>query len=133
MASIENLKRLTSAEARIQGEKGGIASGKARREKRDMQKMAQMMLERVLTGQQIDRTLGEQAESLIGEDRTAMAVMIGKQILEACEGNTKAFETLRDTAGYKPKDQLEVAADIMTEADRALVNKVSKRLEKEEK
>lgn len=45
MANIENLKVPTSEEARKYGRKGGIASGKARREKKTMRETLEMLLE----------------------------------------------------------------------------------------
>lgn len=45
MANIENLKVPTSEEARENGRKGGIASGKARREKKTMRETLEMLLE----------------------------------------------------------------------------------------
>lgn len=45
MANIENLKVPTSEEAREYGRKGGIASGKARREKKTMRETLEMLLE----------------------------------------------------------------------------------------
>lgn len=45
MANIENLKVPTSEEARENGRKGGIASGKARREKKTMRETLELLLE----------------------------------------------------------------------------------------
>lgn len=45
MANEQNLKRPTASEARERGSKGGKASGKARREKADLRKMAQQVLD----------------------------------------------------------------------------------------
>lgn len=50
-------------------------------------------------------------------------------ILHGYNGNMKAVEYTRDTIGEKPKDSIEVTADIMTDADRALLDKVNKRLQ----
>jgi len=47
VANIENLRVLTSEEAREIGRKGGIASGEARREKATMKKTLEMLLETV--------------------------------------------------------------------------------------
>ena len=47
----------------------------------------------------------------------------------AVGGNMKAYELIRDTYGDKPIDKVEVSADIMTDADRALMEKISKRLD----
>lgn len=44
MANIENLKVPTSEEARINGRKGGIASGKARAEKKSLREKAKLLM-----------------------------------------------------------------------------------------
>ena len=49
---------------------------------------------------------------------------------KALEGNVSAFECIRDTIGEKPAN--EMALDIMTEADRKLIENVSRRLEAQE-
>ena len=49
-------------------------------------------------------------------------------VQEAGKGSYKHYETLRDTAGFKPKDEVGITADIMTDADRSLLDKVSGRL-----
>ena len=45
MANKQNLKVPTSSEARRNGKKGGINSGKARREKRDLKKLMELWME----------------------------------------------------------------------------------------
>ena len=47
-------------------------------------------------------------------------------------GDTKAATFVRDTAGEKPVDQQEISANVMTDADRALLAKVSKRVDSTE-
>jgi|GEM_PF-573658 len=47
-------------------------------------------------------------------------------------GDTKAATFVRDTAGEKPVDQQEISANVMTDADRALLAKVSKRVDTED-
>ena len=44
MANIDNLKVPTSEEARINGRKGGIASGKARAEKKSLREKAKLLM-----------------------------------------------------------------------------------------
>lgn len=44
MANIENLKVPTSEEARINGRKGGIASGEARRQKKSLREKAKLLM-----------------------------------------------------------------------------------------
>ena len=44
----------------------------------------------------------------------------------ALNGSFKCFEAVRDTAGFKPKNEVELNADIMTDADKALIDKALK-------
>ena len=75
----------------------------------------------------ITEILGDSQE-LIGDNRDAGTVMIAKMIQTAMAGSFKAAEFVRDTAGYKPKNEVELQADIMTDQDRSLLDKVSHRL-----
>lgn len=86
MANEQNLVRLTTEKAREIGKLGGIASGKAKKEKK-------------LFKQAIEEKLGQSLDS-----------MVEAMIKQANEGNVKAFEVLRDTAGQNPdkiKDEVE--------------------------
>lgn len=69
---------------------GGEASGKARRENADLRKIAQILL-------------GEEYK----EGLTNAQAMTLAQLQKALEGDTKAFEVLRDTAGQKPVQVVE--------------------------
>ena len=86
MANEQNLVRLTTEKAREIGKLGGIASGKAKKEKK-------------LFKQAIEEKLGQSLDT-----------MVDAMIKQASEGNVKAFEVLRDTAGQNPdkiKDEVE--------------------------
>lgn len=86
MANEQNLVRLTTEKAREIGRLGGVASGKAKKEKK-------------LFKQAIEEKLGQSLET-----------MVDAMIKQANEGNVKAFEVLRDTAGQNPdkiKDEVE--------------------------
>jgi hypothetical protein len=83
-----NLKPVqTKEEARERGRKGGIASGKARRER---------------------KTLKEELLALLSNGDTQEKISLSL-IQQALEGNTKAFEIIRDTVGEKPKEEIEVS------------------------
>ena len=60
---------------------------------------------------------------------TLLTARMVKAVIE--DGNVRAMEYLRDTSGNKPTERKEIKADIMTESDRALIEKVSKRIEEE--
>ncbi len=78
-----NLRVPTSEEAREIGRKGGIASGKARRERKTLREELLLLLEKGDTQEKISLAM----------------------IKEALDGNTKAFEVIRDTIGEKPIDK----------------------------
>lgn len=86
MANESNLKPVrTKSEARRRGKKGGIASGKVRKER---------------------KALREELLLLLSKDDTQEKVSLAL-IKQALNGNTKAFEVIRDTIGEKPSDKLE--------------------------
>lgn len=82
----ENLKRLSSDEARENGRKGGIKSGEVRRERKALKEELLYLLEQGNTQEKISLAL----------------------IKQALKGNVKAFETIRDTIGEKPTDKQEI-------------------------
>lgn len=89
----ENLKPIKSeSEAREKGSKGGKASGEARREKRLFQ-------------QAILAALKAPTES----GATLLQDIVAAQIKRALEGDTRAFEAIRDTSGEKPTDKVEAS------------------------
>lgn len=74
-------------EAEKNGKKGGIASGKSRRDR---------------------KTLKEELLLLLSQGDTQKSVTVA--LLEkAMSGDTKAFEVIRDTIGEKPVDKVIVA------------------------
>lgn len=97
--------------------------------KRSLNDIAKTMLTIELSKRSINEILGDSQE-LIGDNRDAGTVMIAKMIQTAMAGSFKAAEFVRDTAGYKPenKSQLELNANIMTDEDRSLLDKVNQRL-----
>lgn len=86
----------TTEEQQEIARKGGIASGKARREKKKLRES----LEELLAKTQI----GENGEELTGAD--AISIKLFEQALK---GNVKAFMTIRDTVGEKPVEKVQVA------------------------
>ena len=85
MANNENLKLIQSgSEAREKGKKGGIESGKTRRAR---------------------KTLREELLALLKSGNTQSRLSLAL-IEKAMNGDTKAFEVIRDTIGEKPKDEV---------------------------
>lgn len=97
MANEQNLKpnsKRSPKEVRENGAKGGIASGEARRRKRDLKLAIQMLLEQEIEGKN-------------GEIKTGAEAIAVAQFKKALKGDTRAFEVLRDTAGQKPIEKVE--------------------------
>ena len=98
MANEQNLKHFTSDQSHEKavenGRKGGKASGESKRAR---------------------KTLREELLALLSQDiRTEDGGKVNTQVAmstsiikEALDGNTKAFEIIRDTIGEKPVDKVE--------------------------
>lgn len=95
----DNLKKFTSEQSREKakenGKKGGIASGEAKRRKRDLKLAMQALLEADVK----DKRTGE---VMSGAEAIALA-----QYRKAMKGDAKAFELVRDTSGQKPVEKVE--------------------------
>ena len=76
------------------GKKGGIASGEARRAKRDLRKAMELLLEK-------------EFRDAKGGSKSGAELLAFKQFQKALDGDTRAFEVVRDTAGQKPIERIE--------------------------
>lgn len=83
--SMANLTPKSSTEARRNGAKGGKASGEAKRRR---------------------KTLKEELLAML-EDPDVQEGITVSLIKQAKEGNTKAYEIIRDTIGEKPIERIE--------------------------
>jgi hypothetical protein len=93
-------------EAAENGRKGGIASGEARREKANLKKQLQIFLE-------------EDIADKHGNVMTGAEMMVKVAVKEMSKGNPKFWELIRDTAGFKPIDKIQV-----TEIDQQAIDEV---------
>ena len=93
MAGIENLRVPTSEEARINGRKGGIASGEARKRRKAFKEALLLALET----KKDDKTIQD-----IGIDALMEKYMLG---------DLDAFKVVRDTVGEKPTDKVDLGQE----------------------
>lgn len=98
------------------------------KEKKTLNEIARDLLEAQMSDKMIEEVLG-QSKDLLGDRRSAGAVIMVKMMQTAMQGSFKAAEFVRDTAGYKPKNEVELNAEIMSDSDRSLMDKIGKRLE----
>lgn len=108
---------------------GGKAGAKSKRKRKAAKEILETLLAADMSAEQRGEVLGT-AESLLGAETSAYAVMFAKMLQEACKGNVNAAAFIRDSAGDKPTDKQEVTAAI-TQADMVMVEKVQRRLEAE--
>ena len=98
--NIDNLvpnEARTPEERRENARKAGVASGDARRAKKTMREVLEILLETV------DKD----------SDKTNIEVMMASAVRKAMNGDLKAMEFVRDTSGQKPDTQITVK-DIKT-------------------
>ncbi len=110
MANTDNLipnNKRSKDEVRKNARKGGINSGKARREKADFKRKCQIWMET------------EVARDKNGNAMTGADLMIAVAGKEIKGGSAKFWELMRDTAGYKPIDKV-----IMAEVDQETIDEV---------
>lgn len=117
MANKQNLtqagKNLSTEEAQKIGRKGGIASGKARREKKAMKDTLNDLLSMPLkSGKAADVETIKNLAALKGKNITVQEAIMLAQIQKALKGDTKAAEYIRDTSGQKLKEAIELSGGI---------------------
>ena len=89
------------------GRKGGIRSGEVRREKADLKRQLLLFLETEAT---TDKS---------GNPLTGAELMVKVAAREMAKGNPKFWELIRDTAGFKPIDKVQVS-----EVDQSVIDEV---------
>ena len=115
MANEKNLRPArTKMEARQRGANGGKASGKARREPQAMQERAKISLNTPVEGKPEEL---DDIEAMCFEDFPDKHLTVGERSLfavakKAQKGDIQALTFLRDTAGEKPVEKLEVSGDV---------------------
>jgi hypothetical protein len=103
----------TKDEQRAVAKMGGIASGKARREKKAMKDTLGALLSMPLKDEQTaDIEDIQSLAALKGRNITVQEAIMLAQIQKAIKGDTKAAEYVRDTSGNKLKDAVELSGAV---------------------
>lgn len=108
----KNLQPFTSEQSRDEatknGRKGGIASGKARREKRDRKQIASELLDLTVSGAGIDKI--KKFFNIKGVELTAYDTMFLSCMMKAMQkGDANALEKLLKIAGEQFTELLDVS------------------------
>lgn len=102
----QNLRTLTSEEAREQGRRGGIASGEARRKKRTFRELIELVMTMEVDDPSVHAKLRE-----LGLDPTHDMAITMAAVRKAENGDIEATRYLRDTKGEKPTEALNLNLD----------------------
>lgn len=110
----EDLKPVQSKEeAKERGRKGGIASGKARREKKLMRDTLDIILSMPMkNGKNADVESIRSFAALKGKNISVQEAILIAQVQKAMKGDTKAAEYVRDTVGQKPVDNVVMSGEV---------------------
>ena len=111
--------------------KGAYATAEKKRQKRNLQETTLAVLEQRVSREQAQKFIGDKADLIEDENldmQTLLSIRLATALFE--EGNAKAFELLRDTSGQgvKAKSEIELNGNIMTDADRSLLAKITARM-----
>ena len=124
----ENLKPCrTTEEARERGRKGGINSGKRKKEKRKLKEIAEMLLDMKAPDDIIAR-FEQLYPDLDAKEMTNRLAIVQRLILNALAGDNKAFELLRDQIGEKPKEEIINTNQNIDITDEKVINAVLKKV-----
>lgn len=113
MANEQNLtqagKKLTTEEAQKMGRKGGIASAKARREKKALKDTLEELLAMPIKdgkSQDIDKI--KSIAGIKGKNITMQEAIMVAMLNKAAKGDVRAAEYVRDTIGQKPDSRMNI-------------------------
>lgn len=93
----------TKDEARERGKNGGIASGKARREKKALRETMEEMLKVALKDDNLLETYGKLGFAKKG--MTMQDAIAAAMIQQAAKGNVKAYQAIKETITEKRDDE----------------------------
>lgn len=105
MANEQNLipaNKRSKSEARENGSKGGIASGKARRKKANLRKAFETILQAEVASPNVKKQLEE-----LGFDSTNEMALAMVMMQKAMKGNVRAFEQISKLTTTDAKDSLD--------------------------
>ena len=110
---------MTPEERRENGRKGGIASGEAKRRKKAMRELLEVLLDMPMKpGKRADIDHVRSFADLKGKNITVQDAVMLAQIQKALKGDTTAAAFLRDTAGEKPGEKMDISGSIDTGAEK---------------
>ena len=125
--NLVDLRTRTTEEQQQIATAGGKASGEARRKKKELKDRCKILLEMMPNKALIAKSLGDDTKLPEGADMYDL--MIAKMMqVAALDGNVKAFEAVRDSAGDKPTEKVQQDIAVMTDKDKELMKIIESRM-----
>lgn len=110
----ENLKRLSSEEARKNGSKGGLASVQSRRRKKTMREALEQLLFHTKLNEQTKQMLA--AEGVENADDFNHQMVITRSLIAKAEsGDVQAYNAICAMIGEKPAEKMELGGSMQSE------------------
>lgn len=100
------MNKRTESEQREIAKKGGKASGRSRRDKREQRDVILDIMSMPLEDGSVEKITSLAAAE--GANLSINQAIVIQQVKRALNGDTKAAEYLRDTAGQKPSDKVQL-------------------------
>lgn len=110
----ENLKRLSSEEARKNGSKGGLASVQSRRRKKTMREALEQLLFHTKLNEQTKQMLAAEGVK-DAEDFNHQMVITRSLIAKAESGDVQAYNAICAMIGEKPAEKMELGGSMQSE------------------
>ena len=128
MSKEQNLRPSEYKLSQDEAKRGGIASGKARREKKILAQRVKMVGEMMVNGKTANTMtqMGIQPEYLDYFTQAAISLF-----QKAFKGDVAAFNAIRDIIGEKPVDETKVTGSVQADISIELIDSGSKPVEDE--
>lgn len=126
-ANLIDMNHRTEKEQRDIAIAGGKASGEARRKKKELKDRCKILLEMMPNKALIAKSLGDDTELPEGADMYDLMIAKMMQVV-VLDGNVKAFEAVRDSAGDKPTEKVQQEVAVMTDKDKELMAIIEARM-----
>ena len=116
--------RYTPEQMRAKNSKAGKASAQKKRDNRTMKEILLQLLSEPAPEEEIKKYN-------LPEGSSNNLVIMAAAARKAKEGDIRAGEFVRDTVGQMPTKEVNLSAEVFTDADKKLLDKVAERIRKE--
>lgn len=131
-----SLKDMEPAKRREVQQAGARASAESQAKRRTIREIYSDLLQQPDSVASIeDAELAERVQEMAQQRGTPVTVyesIAAAMAAKAKAGDVKAAVFVRDSAGDKPADQMEITAETMTDADRKMLQNIQKRIQKDD-